>query len=141
MSEERDLILAKLRELLNSFEAYRLKYAIKTGSGATYSRGKELAWARAARELKDLIDELDPDSLIQVEQPLQWNSNHLDYLKVCVESVNRGMLRKCVQCPKCRAGMETEIVRGEPLTRKRLQCSCGNIVNVSFFQGDGNATA
>lgn len=134
MSEERDQTLAKLRDLLNSFEANRLRYAIKTGSGATYSRGKELAWARAARELKSLIEEIDSDSLISVEQPLTWHSDYLEYEWAKDDSLSRGMLRKCLQCSKCKAGMEVEVVKGEPVTKKRIQCSCGHVQLASFFQ-------
>jgi hypothetical protein len=132
--EERDQILTKLQTLLSSFEANRLWYALKTGSGATYSRGKELAWARAARELKALIEEIDPDSLIPVEQPLTWHSDYLEFAEASSESLSRGMVRKCLQCQKCKAGMETEIVKGEPVTKKRIQCSCGHVQLASFFQ-------
>lgn len=132
--EERDQIIAKMQALLSSFEANRLKYAIKNGSGARYSRGKELAWARAAHELKALLEEIDPDSLIPVEQPLIWHSDYNEFAEACGDSLSRGMLRKCLQCSKCKAGMEVEVVKGEPVTKKRIQCSCGHVQLVSFFQ-------
>lgn len=145
MSEERDQILKKLRDLWVEFghEYHRNVELNNNHLGySSYHIAKVISWQDACGKLKDLIDELDPDSLIPVELPLKWHTNFLDYIEVCRESHSRGMLRRCVQCSKCKAGMEVEIVIGEPCTRKRLQCTgidCGHVQMVSFFQEEQNA--
>lgn len=135
MSEERDQILAKLRELLQQFQWERSTHAAQFDPTVTgFWQGIEAAWSIACGKLKALVEEIDTDSRIPVEQPLTWHSDYLEYEWAKDDSLSRGMLRKCLQCSKCKAGMEVEVVKGEPVTKKRIQCSCGHVQLASFFQ-------
>lgn len=125
MSEERDQILAKLRALRDEF-CSRYAFAVTVSAMC--------AWRESCNKLNSLLEEIDPDSLIPVEQPLTWHSDYNEFAEACGGSLSRGMLRKCLQCSKCKAGMEVEVVKGEPVTKKRIQCSCGHVQLASFFQ-------
>lgn len=132
-----DQILAKLRALHEEFGNEYDRYAAALESrvrGCEFYGHSAVAWANACGKLKDLIEEIDPDSLIPVEQPLTWHSDYNEFADACRISRSRGMLRKCLQCSKCKAGMEVEVVEGEPVTKKRIQCSCGHVQLASFFQ-------
>lgn len=137
MSEERDQILTKLRGLLDEFGAEYKRYsdiAESRRKGCEVAIYQTVAWMNACGKLKALVEEIDTDSRIPVEQPLTWHSDYLEYEWAKDDSLSRGMLRKCLQCSKCKAGMEVEVVKGEPVTKKRIQCSCGHVQLASFFQ-------